>query len=55
MKKTVMSLIIIFIVLFCTVKSFASETMSVQGNTTLKNRRKNCRINYIIRRYIKFY
>ena len=40
MKKTVMSLIIIFIVLFCTVKSFASETMSVQGNTTLKTEEK---------------
>lgn len=40
MKKIVMSLIIIFIVLFCTVKSFASETMSVQGNTTLKTEEK---------------
>ena len=40
MKKTVMSLIIIFIVLFCTVKSFASETMSVEGNTTLKTEEK---------------
>lgn len=48
MKKTVMSLIIIFIVLFCTVKSFASETMSVQGNTTLKTEEKTVELTILL-------